>query len=67
MKKALAALAIISMLALTGCNTPPDSGDNNGNWYITTLNDPATGTKVRCAINGFTSESGITCDWAGAK
>lgn len=64
MNKKFVALAIVALIALSGCTTPANSGENSGEWYITTLNDPSTGEKVRCAINGGSSRSGITCDWS---
>lgn len=67
MKKIIATLAILALLALTGCGSPDTniSGTEKITASTVTLPDGRTVTCVKYNSNNYVG--GITCDWAGAK
>ncbi|AIY01197.1 hypothetical protein ART_1598 [Arthrobacter sp. PAMC 25486] len=68
MKKTLATLAIIAVLALTGCDVgKPDEttgAKTNIEERHVTLND---GREITCLRYKSGYAGGLSCDWAGAK
>ena len=70
MKKALAALAIVAALALTGCgggyNQPTTNEQDHLHENSLKLDD---GRTVTCIVRGTPSSyrGGLSCDWGGAK
>lgn len=69
MKKTLATLAIVGMLALTGCAKGEDdanTGDETG--LRPSVIELPDGREVTCVkYNNRNYVGGVTCDWDGAK
>lgn len=69
MKKTIATLAIVALLALTGCATTEPDKTENDNLHESSVH-LSDGRTVICIVRGDSTRmgrGGLSCDWAGAK
>ncbi|WP_104087059.1 hypothetical protein [Arthrobacter sp. GMC3] len=69
MKKTIAALAIVALLALTGCGSGEAPTDKERDYLHENSLKLDDGRTVTCIVRGTPTgyRGGLSCDWDGAK